>query len=433
MQNRTFKQIERNGRKYNLLSLPNTDYFKFEIVNLMGSNIEKVYNARHNKNVYGISHLVEHLSFRTTKDYSSDELMKVLKSKGTYNASTDHDRINYWFKTTSENTKLAINLVCNFAMNNLENISEEEFKIERKVVQNEAKRYADDDQTMFYFNSEPTLSGYHEEDNIIGFPETIEKFTMDDCAIIKDLFLQNTDVYYNITYDPTQNNELEIIDMIENELKRFKIKKMTEKCTIQEYKSYIKEPQNENFYVHCDSEQSMHFINFDSVFNSITANAGNEYLLQYSQNSLNDIIREKHGLTYSISLYVYDSDENTYTAFSTDVSNGDEELLMSLLKESISDSVKNFNSSAYDEYMIIRKLKRKMKLLNQENYEYWHYLAVRHPNIINRIKHIIKKDLDNGYIALDNIFCSYEKIDEYIKRMKYLLESGSIGYCSNKF
>ena len=431
MQNRTFKQIERNGRKYNFLALPNTEYFKFEIVNLMGSNIEKVYANRYNKNVYGISHLVEHLSFRATKDYSSDELMKVLKSKGTYNASTDHDRINYWFKTTSENTKLAINLVCNFAMNNLENISEEEFKIERKVVQNEAKRYADDDQTMFYFNTEPTLRGYNEEDNVIGIPETIEKFTIADCISIKDLFLQNTDVYYNITYDPMRNNENEIIDMIDSELNRFEILKLVPACSTQEYKSYIKEPQNKNFYVHCESEQSMHLINFDSVFNSITANAGNEYLLQYSQNSLNDIIREKHGLTYSVSLYVYDSDENAYTAFSTDVSKGDEELLMKLLNESISDSVKSFNETAYDEYMKIRKLKRKMRLLNQENYEYWHYLAVRYPNIVNRVKHIIESDLDNGYVALDNLFCSFEKIDEYIKRMKYLLDSGNTGYCTN--
>ena len=32
-QKRTFKQINKNGRNYNFLALPNTEYFKFEIVN----------------------------------------------------------------------------------------------------------------------------------------------------------------------------------------------------------------------------------------------------------------------------------------------------------------------------------------------------------------------------------------------------------------
>ena len=98
----------------------------------MGSNIEKVYENRHNKNVYGISHLVEHLSFRSPKDYTSEELLEKLKSEGTYNASTDHDRINYWFKTTTDRTKLAINLISNVALNNLSKISDEEFQIEKK-------------------------------------------------------------------------------------------------------------------------------------------------------------------------------------------------------------------------------------------------------------------------------------------------------------
>ena len=49
MKNKTFKQVEINNKKYNFLDLPGTDYFKFEIVNLRGSEIEKYYNNKHNK------------------------------------------------------------------------------------------------------------------------------------------------------------------------------------------------------------------------------------------------------------------------------------------------------------------------------------------------------------------------------------------------
>lgn len=431
IQKRTFKQINKNGRNYNFLALPNTEYFKFEIVNLMGSNIEKVYENRHNKNVYGMSHLVEHLSFRSPKDYTSEELLEKLKSEGTYNASTDHDRINYWFKTTTDRTKLAINLITNVALNNLSKISDEEFQIEKKVVYNEAKRYADDDQTMFYFNIIPSLSGYNKEDNIIGTPETIDTFTLEDCINIKDIFLQNSEVFYNITYDPNFNTEDELIEMIEDELNKFEILKFEPKCSIQEYKKYIKYPESTHVMLDNESEQSMHAIVFDSIFNELTADAGNDYLLQYSKTSLNDVIREKHGLTYSIGLSTQDIDDKAFTVFGTDISSGDEELLMYLLKESISDSVKNFNEEAYNEYMKIKKLKRKMSLMNLESYNNWHYLAVRHPNVVHRVKHIIEKDLDKGYIAFDNLYCSFDKIDEYLKRMKYLLESGNTGYCTN--
>jgi predicted Zn-dependent peptidase len=190
MVKRSFKQVKRNDKTYNILSLPGTNFFKFEIINMMGSNIERLYNKKYNKNVFGISHFIEHLGFRSPKDYSTQELMKLIKNEGTYNASTDYDRINYWFQTTMDRIDLGIRLVANYALNNLDTIPKEEFEIERKVVFNEAKRYADDDQTMFWFNSTRALTGYSTEDNIIVNPKTIDTFTLEDCISIKNTFLK---------------------------------------------------------------------------------------------------------------------------------------------------------------------------------------------------------------------------------------------------
>ena len=78
---------------------------------------------------------------------------------------------------------------------------------------------------------------------------------------------------------------------------------------------------------------------------------------------MNDIIREKHGLTYSVSLYNYDMSDKTYTAFSTDISNGDEKLLNDLLRECLAKTIETFDVDEYSKFMDIRKLKRKMNLL----------------------------------------------------------------------
>lgn len=420
---RTFKQIERNNRKYNFLDLPGTNYFKFEIVNMMGSDIEKYYESKYNKNVYGLSHLVEHLSFRSTLDYTSEELMELLKTEGTYNASTDYERINYWYKTVSSNAKIAINLVFNAAFNNLSKISKEEFEIERKVVYNEAKRYMDDSQHKFHFDSSAIVRGYNKEDTVVGVPETIENFELEDAIRIKDIFLQNDEVYYNISYDSKVISQDEILTFIENESKRFEPLKVTDKVGYDKYISFIKYPKEGEFQIENDADQAMLKLEFDAVFNSIVAEAGNTYLLNYSKSSLNDIIREKHGLTYGVDLFSYDSGDKSLTQFYTDVSRGDENLLLELFENSIDESVSNWNKNTYKDYMKTQKLKREMSLVDASKYEYWHYLAVWHPNIIYRIKNIISEDLDKGYIALDNLYRTQDKIEEYIKRIQYLFKN----------
>ena len=188
---RTFKTKKIAGKNYNILALPGTNFFKFEIVNMYGSIVERIYQDRTGRNVYGLSHLVEHLSFRATKDYSSKELLSLINSEGVYNASTDTTRINYFFQTTMDRASLGINLVSNYALNDLTRISQEEFDIEKKVVYNEAKRYADDDQTMFAFNLYPRINELHPEDNVIGIPETIDTFSLEDAIALKSIFLQN--------------------------------------------------------------------------------------------------------------------------------------------------------------------------------------------------------------------------------------------------
>ena len=432
MSKKTYKQITRNGRVFNMLTLPGTNFFKFEIINMYGSNIERLYNEKTGKNVYGISHFIEHLGFRATKDYSTNELLALIKNEGTYNASTDYDRINYWFQTTMDRIDLGIRLVANYTLNTLDKIPEDEFKIERDVVFNEAKRYADDDQTMFWFNSTRALTGYKEEDNVIGIPETIATFTQEDCIAIKDIFLQSGRNVFNVTFDSTILTENEVMDKIEVELARHTPLGITTPIEQAEYDAGVIQPKNIISKLENESEQAMTLLNMDVVTNKVTADSGNAYLSQYAvDTSLNDIIREQNGLTYGISFGASNTAYKPYTYFGCDVTKGNEGKLMELLKESINLSTDAWDDEAYEKFMTTKKLKRTMSLLDQKNYGSWHSTATWYPELIEELKDILATDLDAAYDIMDATFSTKEKIGEYIETVRVAVNAENYGKVTN--
>ena len=429
---KTYKIIKKNNKTFNMLALPGTNYFKFEIISKYGSHIERLYKKRYNKNVFGISHLIEHLSFKHPKDYDSKTLLKLLKNEGTYNASTDYHRINYWFQTTMDRIDLSIKLVANCALNTLKDVSDDEFETEKKVVYNEAKRYGDNAQTMFWFNVTRALTGYEKEDIIIGTPETISTLTKEDCIIVKDMFLSNAERIYNVTYDSTILTENEVIEKIENELQRHKPLGIADKVTQKEYDSFIIEPKNITSKIDNESEQFMTMVNLDVVDNKFTAISGNNYLSTYAEGtSLNDIIREQNGLTYEISFWVEDISRKQYTCFGCDVSKGTEDLMMKLFKESINKSVDNWNDDTYEKYIKTKKLKRTMRLLNQKNYGYWHTIGTWNPELVEEFSDILAKDIDKSYDVIDNKYSSKEAIGEYIEKVRNVVNSGNYGKVTN--
>jgi len=423
--NKNFIRLESKGIKYNVLSLPDTNLFKLEVVNMYGSNIERVIEFLENKNVYGISHFIEHLAFRAPKDYTTSELLKLIKTEGSYNASTNHDRINYWFKTTMDRSDLAINLVCNYAFNDLTAISDDEFQIEKKVVYNEAKRYADDDQTMFYFNADPLSCGNHEQDNILGIPEVIDTFTIEDAIHIKNIMMNCGETIINITYDPKRKDITDVILEIEEQMDRFdhdvnifpEVKSM--------YKSMLTYPTVGDHKMVNEASQAMTNLSFDVVTNSRAANIGNAYLSSYAEDtSLSDIIREKHGLTYGVSFSTGRVSYREVSEFSCDVSRGDEELLMKLFNESINASVDAFDEAAYDQLMKTIQLKRTMTYLDQQKYDSIHQMAMWNPKILDAVAGEMTVDLVSALDMLDGHFATFEQVKEYLLGVQQYVNDG---------
>ncbi|WP_121628759.1 M16 family metallopeptidase [Poseidonibacter antarcticus] len=423
--NKTFKTVEKNGKKYNFLALPGTGFFKFELINLYGSNIERVIENKTAKNIYGISHFIEHLSFKSPVDFTSDELMNIGRNEGVFNASTNHDRINYWFKTTASNIDTAINFVCNVAQNDLTKISQDEFNIEKDVVYNEAKRGQDNFQQMFYRDVKTKLLDYHIEDNVIGIPETIDTFTLQDAIDIKNIFLSHENIMYNITYDNTIIDENQIIEKIEKELARFKVSsKQTYKVSHKEYQEHLKLPTNKTLKVQNNSKQAMTSIVMDGVENTLVMSATLNYLSQLATDtSLNDIIRIKNGLTYGIQFRTQIISYKPYITFACDVTRGNENKLLELFKESINLSANNFSKDKYDKYMKTMSLKRTIGNLNLASYEIWFGFNYIQAKDLDPVRQILENNIDDGYKFVHSKIISYVQMYDAIQNIKQLVNN----------
>ena len=420
---KTFKTLTREGKKFTLLTLPNTNYFRFEIRNEYGSNIERVVNEKTGKNVYGIAHFIEHLGFKSTKDFTTKELLSIGKNEGMFNASTNYDRINYWFKTTADKTDLAIKFVCNIALNDLTKVTQEEFETEKSVVYNEAKRMYDDSQILFYGQATGAMVGYDAEDNTIGLPETIQTFTINDVIAVKHLLLTNNQNSYNITYDNTLITEDEIIQKVLTVLKEFEItKKGSLSISHQEYLSALKKPKIGEYKIESESKQAMTTVVMDVIENTIISAVVIQYLSRLAENtSFDDVIRQQHGLTYGIYFYMSNISYKPYAQFSCDVSVGNEEKLMSLLKESVNLSADAFNEDRYNKLMKTIQLKRVLKNLDLTSHDIWFTYHNFRAKDLDEVKELLAKDIDAADTFVETEIITYPRMKKSIENIRKLI------------
>ena len=134
----------------------------------------------------GMAHMLEHLSFKSTKKLKEGEFDTIVKGRGgVNNASTGFDQTHYYIKTASKNLALSLDLFSEL-MHNLK-LTDEEFQKERDVVAEE-RRLRTDNNPMGYlyfrvFNTHFTYHPYHWLP--IGFMEDILSWKIED---IRDFY-----------------------------------------------------------------------------------------------------------------------------------------------------------------------------------------------------------------------------------------------------
>jgi len=129
----------------------------------------------------GMAHMLEHLSFKSTKKLKEGEFDVIVKSHGgVNNAATGFDHTHYFIKTASKNLEMTLDLFAEL-MHNL-NLTDEEFQKERDVVAEE-RRLRTDNNPMGYlyfriFNTHYVYHPYHWLP--IGFMEDIQSWKIEE-------------------------------------------------------------------------------------------------------------------------------------------------------------------------------------------------------------------------------------------------------------
>lgn len=430
---KTFCTRTLNGTKFNFIALPDSKYFKFSITNSMGANIERLYQEKVGKNVYGISHFVEHLSFKSPRDFTTEELTQLGKVKGNNNAGTTYDYIDYFFETSSNNSDLAIQIVCNTAFNDLSKLSQEEFDTEKMVILNEVKRYMDDDQMMFAYNCALVACEYEKGDNILGLPEIIESFTLEDVRAIKNIFLHNEHLICNVIYDPLAMSEEELLEKITQEMLRFaQQEKSCLSIDTKAYKNCLKFPKQGHFKLENEAEQALTTLMFETGVNTALSDAVRRYFESYAEDtSLDDIIRQKNGLTYGIESYIDTLSDKPYIFFSCDVSLGDEQKLMDLFKQSIHLSMDNFTPQKHLAFIEALGLKRVIANINMSNYESLFIMDRVDPSVWEPFYPLLEKDIDEAYrILFEKVYC-YENMKKEMHAFVEAFDAGKYTKITN--
>lgn len=179
----------------------------------------------------GVSHFLEHLFFKGTKNHPPGEFDKILESKGGItNAATSKDFTHYYVTIPSKYFDMAMDLHSDMILNPL--VPRKELEKERKVVLEEIAKDANDPSEKVYDNLNDMLYTNHPyKRKVLGKGEIIEKITREEILS-----------YYNQFYTPSNMVTIVIgdidpqhaLDKIKEDFRPTAEKKITQKSGIQE-------------------------------------------------------------------------------------------------------------------------------------------------------------------------------------------------------
>ncbi len=170
--------------------------------------VVKIGSGNEAKGEEGISHFLEHLIFKGTDTLSAFDITnQIEKLGGSINAYTSIDETAYYAYIPKRNWKQGLNILSEILFNN--SFSEDDFINEKRVILEELKSGKDNPYKIL---SEETFNlTYHYspyKHPIIGFEETVSKFTPDD---VKS--------YYKKFYNPQNISLIVVGDIKFNDFK----------------------------------------------------------------------------------------------------------------------------------------------------------------------------------------------------------------------
>ncbi len=276
----------------------------------------------------GISHFLEHMIWQGSKNYTAEGLRKELQEiDANFNASTSFKRTNHFISGPRRHYEKMLKILLDSIQNPV--FDKEEIERERKVILDEYKRTTDDSRLILQKSVFKTLFKDHSLSQLpIGTEENIKNITREDLIEYYNKHYVANNMIISISGDLEEPEKLiekyltlkpgEII--IKEEKTDFKLKtkefiKLKESISATRINISFLTPE----YTHKDT----------AIIEII------DYLLDYGKDiNLTTSIRQKLGLTYSISASNFPLKEVGVFSITTTTSTEQVELLVdSILSE----------------------------------------------------------------------------------------------------
>ncbi len=250
-----------------------------------------------NKSQIGISHFIEHMLFKGTKNRSAKDIAFAIEYKGgSINAFTEKEATCFYTKVLTEETSNALEIL--FDMILYSNFDGNDIEVERKVILEEIKMYEDCPEELV---QDLLLNNYWQNhplgEFITGYNETVSNLSQDDILQFLNLHYTPDNVVISVcgNYD-----EKQIVDKV------IKLTQSWNSKSLRESTAQVKIHPGINIYKK-DIEQT----HIGLATRAISLLDERRYALAIIDICLGDgmssllfqEIREKRGLAYSIETF----------------------------------------------------------------------------------------------------------------------------------
>ncbi len=318
------KYVLKNGLRIVLIPMQDTQTVTAQILVEAGSKYETKSNN-------GISHFLEHMVFKGTKNRpSAKKISETLDNFGAeYNAFTGKEQTGYWIKAPKNHFDIALDVVSDIYLNPL--LKKKDIDTERGVILQEAAMYKDMPMRYVWDIFENLLYGDQPAGwDIIGVEKNIKQFQPADFKNYLDENYQPKSTVVCIAGNFNKGKALKKIE------KLFTRKKNKTKKKKEEVFQKQKTPQLKFFYKKTDQTHLLLGVRSCDIFHADryptvllgTILGGGMSSRMFAN------IREKHGLTYYINAATEQTTDTGYTFASAGVEHKNlEKVITLILKE----------------------------------------------------------------------------------------------------
>jgi len=188
----------------------------------------KTGTAHENNFPKGISHFIEHMLFKGTKNRNARDIAEELDSIGGYlNAFSSKEYTCYYARVINEHLKIAVDVLSDITINSVFDV--EEMEKEKEVVIEEIGMYEDNpDELVNDMINEIFWSEHPLGKNILGSKESVSSITRQDVISFVKHYYTKDNIIVSAVGNFDENNLIEIITkffkkMPENHGEKFEI------------------------------------------------------------------------------------------------------------------------------------------------------------------------------------------------------------------